>query len=94
MFPDNICQNIDILVVINFQKNDFGFHSNQKTQGQNHRGNNLTPLTKLGELGSWQVYNCVLKSKPRVQVKDNIKTCYFHEGSTKRFQIMSTKSCK
>ena len=35
MFPDNICQNIDILVVINIQKNNFGFHSNQKTQGQN-----------------------------------------------------------
>ena len=34
MFPDNICQNIDILVVMNVQKNNFGFHSNQKTQGQ------------------------------------------------------------
>ena len=41
MFPDNICQNIDILVVINVQKNNFGFHSNQKTQGQKHRLNNL-----------------------------------------------------
>ena len=41
MFPDNICQNIDILVVINVQKNDFGFHSNQKTQEQKHRVNNL-----------------------------------------------------
>ena len=41
MFPDNICQNIDILVVINVQKNNFGFHSNQKTQGQKHRVNNL-----------------------------------------------------
>ena len=33
MFPDCICQNIDIPAVINVQKNDFGFHSNQKTQG-------------------------------------------------------------
>ena len=41
MFPDNICQNIDILVVINVQKNDFGFHSNRETQGQKHRVNNL-----------------------------------------------------
>ena len=41
MFPDNIYQNIDILVVINVQKNNFGFHSNQKTQGQKHSVNNL-----------------------------------------------------
>ena len=41
MFPDNICQNIDILVVINVQKNNFGFHSNRKTQGQKHGVNNL-----------------------------------------------------
>ena len=41
MFPDNISQNIDILVVINIWKNDFGFHSNQKTQGQKHQVNNL-----------------------------------------------------
>ena len=41
MFPDNICQNIDILVVINVQKNNFGFHSNQKTQGKKHQVNNL-----------------------------------------------------
>ena len=41
MFPDNICQNIDILVVINVQKNNFGFHSNRKTQGQKHQVNNL-----------------------------------------------------
>ena len=41
MFPDNISQNIDILVVINVWKNNFGFHSNRKTQGQKHRVNNL-----------------------------------------------------
>ena len=41
MFPDNICQNIDILIVINVQKNNFGFHSNRKTQGQKHQVNNL-----------------------------------------------------
>ena len=41
MFHDNISQNIDILVVINVWKNDFGFHSNQKTQGQKHQVNNL-----------------------------------------------------
>ena len=41
MFPDNISQNIDILVVIDVWKNNFGFHSNQKTQGQKHGVNNL-----------------------------------------------------
>ena len=41
MFPDNICQNIDILVVINVPKNNFGFNSNWKTQGQKHQLNNL-----------------------------------------------------
>ena len=41
MFPDNISQNIDILVVINVWKNNFGFHSNQKTQGQKHWVNYL-----------------------------------------------------
>ena len=41
MFPDNICQNIDILVVISVQKNNFGFHSNRKTQRQKHQVNNL-----------------------------------------------------
>ena len=41
MFPDNICQNIDILIVINVKKNNFGFHSNQKTQGHKHLLNNF-----------------------------------------------------
>ena len=41
MFPDCICQNIDILAVMNAQINDFGFHSNQKTQGHKHQLNNL-----------------------------------------------------
>ena len=41
MFPDDICQNIDILEFINVQKNNFGFHSNRKTQGQKHQLNNL-----------------------------------------------------
>ena len=41
MFPNYICQNIDILAVINAQKNDFGFHSNQKTQGHKYQLNNL-----------------------------------------------------
>ena len=41
MFPDNISQNIDILVAINVQKNNFGFHSNRKTQGQKHQVKNL-----------------------------------------------------
>ena len=41
MFPDNICQNSDILIVTNVQKNNFGFHSNRKTQGQKHQLNNL-----------------------------------------------------
>ena len=37
MFLTHICQNIDILAVMNDQKNDFGFHSNQKTQGHKHQ---------------------------------------------------------
>ena len=41
MFPDYICQNIDILTVIDVQKNNFGFHGNQKTQGQKYQVNNL-----------------------------------------------------
>ena len=41
MFPDNICQNIDILAVINAQKINFGFHGNRKTQGHKHQLNNL-----------------------------------------------------
>ena len=44
----------------------------------------VTPLTKLGELGSELVYDCVLKSKTGVQVKDDIKICYFLEDSTKK----------
>ena len=54
----------------------------------------ITPLTKLGELGSELVYNCVLMSKTEVQVKDKIKTCHFHDGFTKKVQVMSIKSCK
>ena len=50
----------------------------------------LTPLTKLGELGS----ELVLMSKTEVQVKDEIKTCHFHDGLTKKVQVMSIKSCK
>ena len=41
MFPNYIYQNIDILAVIKTRKNDFGFHSNQKTQGHKHQLNNL-----------------------------------------------------
>ena len=41
MFLCHICQNIDIIAIMNDQKNDFGFHSNRKTQGQKHRLNNL-----------------------------------------------------
>ena len=41
MFPDYINQNIDILAVIDAWKNNFGFHSNQKTQGHKHQLNNL-----------------------------------------------------
>ena len=39
--PNYICQNFDILAVTNAQKNDFGFHSNRKTQGHKHQLNNL-----------------------------------------------------
>ena len=41
MFLRHICQNIDIIAVMNDQKNDFGFYSNRKTQGQKHQVNNL-----------------------------------------------------
>ena len=44
----------------------------------------ITPLKKLGELGSELVHNCVINSKTGVQVKDDIETCYFYEGSTKK----------
>ena len=59
-----------------------------------NRSISLTPLTKLGELGPELVQNCVLKSKTGVQAKNDIKICYFHKGSTKKVQVMSTKSCK
>ena len=51
----------------------------------------ITPLKKLGELGSEPVHKCVLSSKTGVRVKDDIETCYFHEGFTKK---SSTKTCK
>ena len=54
----------------------------------------VTPLTKLGELGLELVYNCVLMSKTEVQVKDEIKTCHFHRGFTKKIPVLSIKSCK
>ena len=41
MFPDHICQNIDILAVIIAKKNNFGFYSNQKTRGHKHQLNNI-----------------------------------------------------
>ena len=41
MFPDYICQNFDILAVRNVRKNNFGFHSNRKTQGHKRQLNNL-----------------------------------------------------
>ena len=41
MFLDYVYQNNDILAVINAQKNNFGFHSNRKTQGHKHQLNNL-----------------------------------------------------
>ena len=41
MFPHYIYQNIDILAVMTIQKNNFGFHGNQKTQGHKHQLNNL-----------------------------------------------------
>ena len=41
MFPDYICRNINIQVVISIKKDNFGFHSNQKTEGQKHRVINL-----------------------------------------------------
>ena len=44
----------------------------------------LTPLTKLGELGSGQAYDCVLRSKAGDFINDNIETWYFHKGSTKK----------
>ena len=43
-----------------------------------------TPLKKLGEMGSELVHNCVINSKTGVQVKDDVKTCYFHEDCAKK----------
>ena len=34
------------------------------------------------------------QSKTGVQVNDNFKTCYSYDGSTKKLQMMSSKSCK
>ena len=50
MFLDSICKNIDILVVINIHKNNFGFHSNQNTQGQKHQVNNLNFKYQVGQM--------------------------------------------
>ena len=50
MFLDNISQNIDILVVMNVWKNNFGFHSNQKTQGQKHQVNNLYFINQVCQI--------------------------------------------
>ena len=41
MFPYHICENIDIIAVMTVQKNNFGFHGNQKTEGHKHQLNNL-----------------------------------------------------
>ena len=41
MFPHHICQNIDILAVMNDQKNNFGFHGNRQTQGHKHQLKNI-----------------------------------------------------
>ena len=41
MFPHNIGENIDILAVMTVQKNNFGFHSNWKTQEHKHLLDNL-----------------------------------------------------
>ena len=41
MFPHYICENMDILAVITVQKNNFGFHGNQKTEGHKHQLNNF-----------------------------------------------------
>ena len=44
----------------------------------------ITSLTKLGELGSELVHNCVLQSKTGIQVNSNFKKMLFHQGSTKK----------
>ena len=54
----------------------------------------VTPLTKLGELGSELVHNCVLMSKTGIQVCDHFKTCYSCEDSTKKLQVLTTNSCQ
>ena len=41
MLPYYICENTDIIAVMTVRKNNFEFHSNQKTQGQKHWVNNL-----------------------------------------------------
>ena len=72
MFPDNISQNIDILVVINVWKNNFGFQSNQKTQGQKHRLNNLyfkyqVCQMKLRHLNIFHEPHCTLTQKQELR---------------------------
>ena len=52
----------------------------------------LTPLTKLGELGQKLSIIASLKSKKGVQVNDIIKTCYSHQGSTEKLQVLLTNS--
>ena len=36
MSPPFISENIDVLAVMTDERNSFGFHDNQKTQGQKH----------------------------------------------------------
>ena len=76
MFPDNICQNIDILIVINVQKNNFGFHSNRKTQGQKHQVNNLyfkyqVCQMKLRHLNTFLQFRLLFHEPHCMQCKSN-----------------------
>ena len=72
MFPDNISPNIDILVVINVLKNNFGFHSDQKTQGEKQQLNDLyfryqICQMKLGHLNTFLQFR--LSMNPTVFIR-------------------------
>ena len=91
MFPDNISQNIDILAVINVLKDNFGFHSNQKTQGQKHRVNNLNfkyqvCQMKLRHLNTFLQFSCY-STNPTVaeqMIANSInQTCINMKGNLK-----------
>ena len=56
MFPHHICLNIDILAIMNDQKNAFGFHSNWQNQGRKHQSKNICFRYKVCQI-EWRYFN-------------------------------------